>query len=374
MSSTSSRPSFVEINLAAITHNLNEIKKKVAPAKIMAIVKADAYGHGLKEVTKIAIENGAAYLGVARLEEGIILREYNFKAPILVLGGFFENQIEEFLNFDLELTLYDICLAKALSIKAKEFGKIVNVHVKVDTGMGRLGIAWKRADDFVQKVLELNHLQIVSIYTHFANSDEKDKSFAMTQLNRFGHVLTNLDEKNIRIPIKHAANSGAILDLPNSYFDMVRAGVIMYGYYPSLETSESMAIKPSMSIKSRVIYSKEVEEGTSISYGQTFKTKRRTKIATVPIGYGDGFNRLLSNQGEVLIQGQRFPVVGRVTMDHIMVDVGPESDVKNGEEVVLLGRQGKEEITIYEICEKLDTIPYEVTCWVSKRIPKIYKN
>ncbi|MFQ5864211.1 MAG: alanine racemase [bacterium] len=374
MSAPSCRPTFVEVNLAAIAHNLREIKKQVAPAEIMAVVKADAYGHGLKEVSKTAIENGVCYLGVARLEEGVILRENNFDANILVFGGFFESQIEDFLKFGLELTLYDMYLAKALSEKAKQLGKTAKVHIKVDTGMGRVGVAWQKAADFVQDVVELNHLEIVGIYTHFANADEKDKSFAHTQLKRFNHALTRLDEKQIEIPLKHAANSGAILDLPESYFDMVRPGVMMYGYYPSLETSETVAIEPSMSIKSRVILIKEVEEGTPISYGLTFRAKQKTKIATVPFGYGDGFNRLLSNKGEVLIQGQRFPVVGRVTMDQIMVEVGAESAVQTGDEVVLLGRQGREEITIHEICKKLNTIPYEVTCWVSERIPKVYKS
>lgn len=373
MSAPNCRPTFVEINLAAIAHNLRNIEKQVAPAKIMAVVKADAYGHGLKEVSKVAFENGASHVGVARLEEGVCLREHNFNAAILVLGGFFENQIEDFLKFDLQLTLYDYQLAKALSTKAKELGKLAKVHIKVDTGMGRVGVAWEKAAEFVQKVMELNHFQIVGIYTHFANADEKDKSFAQIQLKRFRHVLTELDEKKIRIPLKHAANSGAILDLPDSYFDMVRPGIMMYGYYPSLETSESIAIEPSMSIKSRVIFVKEVEEGTPISYGLTFRANKKTKIATVPIGYGDGFNRLLSNQAEVLIQRQRFPVVGRVTMDQIMVDVGCESPVMIGDEVVLLGRQGCEEITIYEICKKLNTIPYEVTCWISERMPKVYR-
>ena len=372
LSTTNSRPTYVEIDLAAISHNLREINKRVAPAQIMAVVKADAYGHGLKEVAEIALENGAAYLGVALLEEGILLRRNRFTAPILVFGGFFEYQIEDFLRNELDFTLYDIYRAKALNIVAKETDKKARVHVKVDSGMGRVGVAWQGAAEFVQKTQELKHVEIVGIYTHLATSDEKDKTFANTQLSRFRHVLRSLEDIKIRIPLVHAANSGAILDLPNSYFDMVRPGVSMYGYYPSLETLESVTLKPSMSIRSQVIFMQEVEEGTSISYGRTFSTENKTNIATVPIGYGDGYNRLLSNQVEVLIRGQRYPVVGRVCMDQIMVNLGNESSVQIDDEVVLLGRQGHEEITIYEICEKLNTIPYEVTCWISERVPRIW--
>lgn len=373
MSATNCRPTFVEIDLGAIAHNLTEIVKHVAPAQIMAVVKADAYGHGFKEVSTIAIKHGATYLGVARVEEGISLRENKFNTPILVFGGFFENQIEDFLRFDLDFTLYDLNQAKALSEKTKALGKSARVHVKIDTGMGRVGVAWESAVDFIQTLLELNHLEIIGIYTHFADSDEKDKTFTNIQLKRFCQVLKKLKERNIRIPLKHTANSGAILDIPNSYFDMVRPGVMMYGYYPSLETSKSVAIKPSMSIKSKVIFLKEVEAGTPISYNRAFQTMKKTSIATVPIGYGDGYNRLLSNQGVVLIRGQRFPVVGRVCMDQIMVDVGSRSSVQIGDEVVLLGRQGNEEVTIYEICEKLNTIPYEITCWISDRLQRVYK-
>jgi alanine racemase len=358
--------------LAAISHNLREIKKRVAPAQIMAVVKANAYGHGFKEVTKIAIENGATYLGVALVEEGIILRKNKFTIPVLVFGGFFENQIEDFLRYDLDLTVYDRRHTETLNHYAKAAGKKASVQIKVDTGMGRVGVAWQEAAEFVQRIQELKHIEIVGIYTHFATSDEKDKTFAETQLSRFRQVLKSLKENHIQIPLVHAANSGAILDLPNSYFNMVRPGVSMYGYYPSSETTESLTLKPSMSIKSRVISIKDVERGTPVSYGRTFLANNKTKIATVPVGYGDGYNRLLSNRAEVLIRGQRYPVVGRVCMDQIMVEVGRESAVQVGDEVVLLGCQGNEEITIYEICEKLNTIPYEVTCWVSGRVPRVF--
>lgn len=363
---------YAEIDLSAIAHNLQEIKKKVAPAEIMAVIKADAYGHGLKEVARVALENDARYLGVARIEEGIQLRKYT-TAPILVFGGFFENRIATCLEHDLELTLFDLERAVALSKKAQAFGNSAKVHIKVDTGMMRVGVDWQDSLDFTRRVSELRCVEIVGIYTHFASAEAKDKSFAKTQLQRFQKVLTELEMRNIQIPLKHTANSGAILDLPESYFDMVRPGVSMYGYYPSSGTMDSLTLQPAMSFKSQVVAVKQVESGAKISYDSTYETVKQTKIVTVPVGYADGYNRLLSNQGEVLIRRKRYPVVGQVCMDFIMVDIGLENDIQTGDEVVLLGSQGDEEISIYEICEKLNTIPYEFTCLISNRVPRVYK-
>lgn len=367
------RATWVEINLGAIAHNLQEIKRKVAPAEIMAVIKADAYGHGLKEVARVALENNARYLGVSTVEEGVQLRKQT-TTPILVFGGFFENQIKACLEHDLELTLFDFERAGALSKQAQASGNSAKVHIKVDTGMTRVGVHWQESLDFICRVSELRYVKIVGIYTHFASADAKDKSFAKTQLQRFQKVLTELEMRNIQIPLKHTANSGAILDLPESYFDMVRPGVSIYGYYPSFEATESINLQPAMSFKSQVVAVKQVESGTKISYDSTYETVKQTKIVTVPVGYADGYNRLLSNQGEVLIRGKRYPVVGQVCMDFIMVDIGLENDIQTGDEVVLLGCQGDEEISIYEICEKLNTIPYEFTCMISSRVPRVYKS
>ena len=367
------RATWAEINLGAIAHNLQEIKRKVAPAEIMAVIKADAYGHGLKEVARVALENNARYLGVSTVEEGVQLRKQT-TTPILVFGGFFENQIKACLEHDLELTLFDFERAGALSKQAQASGNSAKVHIKVDTGMTRVGVHWQESLDFICRVSELRYVKIVGIYTHFASADAKDKSFAKTQLQRFQKVLTELEMRNIQIPLKHTANSGAILDLPESYFDMVRPGVSIYGYYPSFEATESINLQPAMSFKSQVVAVKQVESGTKISYDSTYETVKQTKIVTVPVGYADGYNRLLSNQGEVLIRGKRYPVVGQVCMDFIMVDIGLENDIQTGDEVVLLGCQGDEEISIYEICEILNTIPYEFTCMISSRVPRVYKS
>ena len=361
-----------EIDLAAIAHNLRAIREKVVPARVMAVVKCNAYGHGLRPVVQLAWARGVRHFGVARLEEGEAVRAIQPEAAVLVFGGFLPEQVAGYLQADLEFTLFDLERARLLSAKAREFGATARVHVKVDTGMGRVGVPWREAADFVVRVRDLEALEVRGLYTHFAESDHSDKAYTHTQLERFNRVLAELSRRRVEIPLTHAANSGAILDLPESYFDLVRAGVSLYGYYPSRQTSESLSLRPAMRLKSRVLAVRKAAEGTYVSYGRTHRTSRATRLATVAVGYGDGYNRLLSNRGEVLIRGRRRPVVGRVCMDQIVVDVGPDDRVAVGDEVVLLGRQGNEQISIYEICEKLNTIPYEVTTWVAERVPRVY--
>ncbi|MCR4439812.1 MAG: alanine racemase [bacterium] len=364
------RPTCAVIDLGAIAYNLGQIRAKVAPARIMAVVKANAYGHGALEVATTALASGASYLGVALVEEGMELRAGGVKAPILVFGGTVPEQAPLFVENDLTATVYTLQAAEALAGVARRLGKTATVHVKIDTGMGRVGVAWDEALSFLRWLTAQPGLRVEGVYTHLATSDEKDKAFAELQLARFRQVVDGVEAMGLRL-IKHAANSGAILDMPESYFDMVRPGVMMYGYYPSPHTSQSVPLRPAMTFKTRVLLVKKVARGTSISYGRQFIAPRPTTIATLPVGYADGYNRLLSNRGEVLIRGRRYPVVGRVCMDQIMVDLGPESDVQPGEEVVLFGRQGDEEVSVYWICEKLGTIPYEVTCWVSARVPRV---
>ncbi|MCG8604374.1 alanine racemase [bacterium] len=367
------RPTVAEIDLRAIGHNLNAIKERVAPAKIMAVVKANAYGHGIDAVARVAAANGASYLGVALLEEGVELRRHDFTLPILVFGGFFARQVDEFLRYDLDSTVFDLAQTTALSNRARQIGKSARVHIKIDSGMGRVGVLWPQAAEFVKRVAELDGIEIVGLYTHFSSSDEQTTNYSEIQLDRFCRILDDLESCNLEIPLKHAANSGAVLTFPKSYLDLVRIGLSMYGYAPTSNLKDELAISPAMTVKSEVIAVKEVEANTDISYNRTYTTKAHTDIATIPIGYGDGYNRLLSNSGEVLIRGKRQRLVGRVCMDQIMVNVGADSGVRVGDEVVLLGRQGDEEITIYEICEKLRTIPYEVTCLLTERVPRVYK-
>ena len=366
------RPTVAEVDLAAIAANVQEVRKKVAPAQVMAVVKADAYGHGAVPVARVALRSGASRLAVALVEEALELREAEIRTPILVFGGVFLDDANLFAKYDLEATVYTEQALAALGQAGRELGKPVSVHVKVDTGMGRVGVAWDEAPEFVEKVLKTEGVALTGLYTHFATSDEADKRYAHLQLRRFQKILERLESGGVRVPLVHAANSGAILDLPEATFDAVRPGVMLYGYYPSPETSESVPLKPAMTFRTQVLYVKRVEPGTSVSYGRKYVAKRRTKIATLPVGYADGYNRLLSNQGEVLIRGRIYPVVGRVCMDQILVDLGPDSPVQPGDEVVLFGRRGDQEVSVYSICEKLHTIPYEVTCWVSKRVPRVY--
>jgi len=366
------RPTFAEIDLSAIAYNVAEIKKQVHPAQVMAVVKADGYGHGAVQVARVAIENGASYLGVALVEEGIELRQQGIREPILIFGGSFEEQLKNYFDYNLEITIYKEDTANKLAEIANELQKPIEAHIKIDTGMGRVGIRYNKAVSFVEFVNKLDGVSLKGIYTHFATSDEKDKQFANLQFDRFKKIISQVEKKSIHVPLIHAANSGAILDLPETYLDMVRPGVMMYGHYPSGDTTESIAIKPAMTFKSKVSYIKDVNEYTSVSYGRKFVTSRSTRLATLPVGYADGYNRLLTNRGIVLIRGKKFPVVGRVCMDLIVVDLGENQTIQEGDEVILFGRVEDNAFTVQEICNQLNTIPYEVTCWISKRVPRKY--
>jgi alanine racemase len=366
------RPTFAEIDLAAIAHNILVIKKRVHPAHVMAVVKADAYGHGAVPVSKVALESGVTYLGVALVEEGIELRNHGISEPILVFSGAFEDQLINFFKHDLEITVYTKETADSLSKLSPNFQKPIRIHVKVDTGMGRVGVNWENAANFVEYLATLEGVKLHGLYTHFATSDERDKTYANLQFDRFKKIIKILEQKNIHIPLKHAANSGAILDMPETYLDLVRPGVMMYGYFPSNETTESVAIEPAMTVKSRVSFIKQVPENFSVSYGRKFITSQSTRIATIPLGYADGYNRLLTNQAKVTIRGKKYPLVGRVCMDLVMVDIGMEDNIQVGDEVILFGKQEENAFSVKEICQLIDTIPYEVTCWVSKRVPRVY--
>ena len=368
------RPTVAEIDLSAISFNLKGIKNKVHPAKIMAVVKANAYGHGDIEICQTALKNGVDYFGVACVEEGITLREEGIEAPILVFSSAGLNQTDFYIQYNLEATIFDEAGLFNLRQSAEKLGSDAVVQIKVDTGMGRMGINWRQAIDYIEKVYKTPHIKIQGVYTHFATSDHLDKSFALLQLERFNQVLEGVKAKGIDIPLKHAANSGAILDLPESYFDIVRPGITMYGYYPSSQTSESVPLKPAMTFKTKVVYIKEIEKGASVSYDRIFIAPKKTLVASLPVGYADGYNRLLSNIGEVLIRGKRFPIIGRVCMDLMMVDLCDDREIRVGDEVVLIGSQDNDLISIQSICDICNTVPYEVICCISGRVPRIYLN
>jgi alanine racemase len=377
MNSISIRPTRVEIDLNAIAHNIQAVRSKVGDGvKIMAVVKADGYGHGATEVAKVALQSRADCLGVAIPEEGVELRLSGITAPILVLGLTPAEKVQEVIKYNLSQALSTTELAEALSAEAQKSGKVAKVHIKVDTGMSRIGVPPEEAVDFVKQILTLKAIEIEGIFTHFSVSDSvsnaEDKSFTELQIDKFKQVVARLEENGIQIPIKHAANSAGVLNFPSSYFDMVRPGIIIYGLYYSRGVAVAENLEPAMSFKTAIIYLKTVASEASISYGRTFTTKKESIIATLPVGYADGYNRLLSNKGEVLIKGRRAPIVGRVCMDMTMIDVSHIPEVKIGDEVVLFGKQGDAEIPMDEIADKTNTIVNEVACCIGKRVPRVY--
>jgi alanine racemase len=367
------RPTLAEIDLRAINTNLKNIRSRIGRHPlIMAVVKANAYGHGMIEVvSSIQKNNTAQYFGVAIVEEGITLRRSFASIPIHVFTAPLRDQLPQYIDHHLEPTVCDFSIAKALNRLAEKKNKIVSVHIKIDTGMGRIGITPEETIGFVGKVQKLSHLRIQGIWTHFATSDERDLTFANEQLSRFRSVVTRLEVEGIHIPIVHCANSGAIMQMPESYFDMVRPGIMMYGYRPSKETAASVRLSPAMSLKATVGFVKRVPKGTSISYGRKYVAQKETTIASVTVGYADGYFRILTQRAHALIRGKRFPVVGTICMDQIMIDAGNE-DVRVGDAVVLLGKQRSETISGWDIADAAGTIPYEVTCAVSQRVPRKY--
>jgi len=369
------RATRAEINLDNLRHNViafrRHIKKETA---IMAVVKADGYGHGATAVASAALNHGATWLGVAFVEEGVKLRQEGFKAPILVLNPPFSNQVGLFFEYNLIPTIFTLEAATIFSEQAVKTNITIDFHLKVDTGMGRVGVyPHTKAEDFLAKIRELPGLNCGGIYTHFATADEKDKSYARKQLARFLELVERLKLNGVCPPVVHSANSAAALEMPEAWLNMVRLGISMYGHYPSEEVDKkTLDLKPLMTLKSRVSYVKQVPAGACISYGCTFVTGRETTVATIPLGYGDGYSRLLSNKAHLLIRGKRHPIIGRVCMDQFMVDVSATPQVKAGDEVVLFGAQLDESIPAEEIAGILGTINYEVLCAVGKRVPRVY--
>ncbi|MFY9139959.1 MAG: alanine racemase [Thermacetogeniaceae bacterium] len=369
------RPVWAEIDLDALKNNVQEMRRITDQnAQLMAVVKANGYGHGIEQIARTALESGANWLGVALLEEALLLRDKGITAPILILGYTPVDDAVEVINHDISQTIFTVEDARAFAAAAHRLGKKAKVHIKIDTGMGRLGFS-PQGDtlDKIRNLSQLPDLDIEGIFTHFATADESDKAFAEEQFMRFQQLLKQLAAHHIYFKWRHCANSAAVIDLPYTHLDLVRPGIALYGYYPSPYVNRALVkLLPVMSLKARVSFVKEVPKGCSISYGRKYIAKKKTLIATIPLGYGDGYSRLLSNQGEVLIRGKRAPVVGRVCMDQLMVDVGHIHDVQQGDEVVLLGRQEGEEITADELAEKLGTISYEILCMISERVPRVY--
>jgi len=368
------RPSFAEINLSSLEFNYLNIRKKVN-RKIMAVVKADAYGHGVKRIVKKLDSLGDKqpdYYAVAIPEEGIELRKLKVKQPILIFEPISPQQAKLVFKYNLIPTV-----SSPLHLKIfEQTGKIekpLRVHVKIDTGMNRIGVAYSDAFNFLINLSRDKNFITDGIYTHFATSDEKDKTFANLQLERFKNIIQQLKEAGVDYGLAHAANSGAILDMPEAYFDMVRPGISLYGYYPSLETSESIKLKPVMSLISFVNSVKRILPGESVSYGRKFTAENETTIIEVPFGYADGYRRNLTNKTFCLVKGKMYPQVGTITMDRVMFNAGNDI-IKIGQKVILLGKTKTEKIDAWDWGNVLGTIPYEVTCGITKRVPRVYKD
>ncbi len=367
---------WAEIDLDAIAHNVREIRRITNKrAEILAAVKADAYGHGVMETVRTMLENGVTQLAVSMLDEAIQLRKLGINVPILILSYTDPVRAEEIIQNEVTQTVFSHDLAEALSAAAVRQGRNIKIHVKVDTGMTRVG--FMPGYSAVKNVLQISRLPniiVEGLFTHFASADEKDRSYTQMQFEKFMSICSELGRVGVHIPIKHACNSAGIIEYPEMHLDMVRPGIILYGIYPSEDVNRSkIALKPAMTLKANVILVKDVEKDTCISYGRIFKTERESRIATIPIGYADGYTRLLSNKGQVLVNGQKAPVVGRICMDQCMVDVTDISgNVGVGDEVVLFGRQGGQEISVGEIASLVGTISYEMLCIIGKRIPRVY--
>lgn len=366
---------WAEVDLDAIAHNIKEIRKITNPnAKIMAVVKADAYGHGFLEVAKTLLENGADRLAVAVLQEGKQLRSRGVTVPILILGASGEEAVEDLINFDITPSVFTYEFAKVLSYEAERKEKVTKIHIKIDTGMSRIGfLAGENNEEIVDEIIKISklpYIEIEGIFSHFATSDEYDKSYTLLQYGRFMDVCSRLEEKGLNIPIKHICNSAGIMMYPEMHLDMVRPGVILYGMYPSDEVDKSrLDLIPAMTLKSTITHIKEVEPGRGVSYGKEYITDKKTKIATVPIGYADGYLRKLAKHGKMIVDGVKVPIIGRICMDQCMIDVTNVHNIDKGDEVIIFGREG---VTVDDLAEWLETINYEVSCVIGKRIPRIY--
>lgn len=366
---------WAEVDLDAIAHNIREIRKITNPnAQIMAVVKADAYGHGFLEVTRTLLENGADRLAVAVLQEGKQLRSRGVTVPILLLGASMENDIDDIINFDITPNVCSYEFAKAISYISEKKEKITKIHIKLDTGMSRIGFVVSENNsqiiDEIEKITKLPYIEVEGIFSHLATSDEYDDSYTRLQFSRFMSVIKALEKRNIHIPIKHICNSAGIMMYPEMHLDMVRPGIILYGLYPSNEVDKKkLDLVPAMTLKSKITFVKTVEAGRGVSYGKEYITSKVTKIATVPIGYADGYLRKIAKKGKMIVHGQKVPIIGRICMDQCMIDVSDVHNIERGDEAIIFGREG---ITIDDLAQWLDTINYEISCVIGKRIPRIY--
>ena len=363
------RPTYLEVNLTQLQKNIEAIRTQVAPAKVMPMVKANAYGHGVDGVAPF-IEPYVDYIGVALVEEGIYLRELGIRKPILVAGATLREQVPLFAEYDLTLTGSSLELLDVAEEVSRSTGSPIKTHLKIDTGMERVGVREYEAEAFILRASAYRHIAIEGIYTHLANSESADRSYSRMQIKRFQEVLSLYEKHSLPVPaLRHVCNSGGILNLPDSYFDMVRPGVLCYGVYPGDEVDRIIEVKPALTWRSRVAYTKRTKPGRPIGYGSLWQAERETGIVTIPCGYADGYFRRMTNRAQVLIGQKKYPQVGRICMDQFMVNVG-DDEIQVGDEVILLG----EGIAAEDLAQWMGTNEYEVMTNISARIPRVYVN
>lgn len=365
------RPTHVEVNLKKLKENYGKLKKFAPHVKIMPILKANAYGHGLIKLAQFYQELNADYLGVAVVEEGILLREYGIHIPILILGGVWGNQIPLFLKNNLTITASSIDKLKQIEETAVEMKIKARVHLKIDTGMERLGVHYYNAEKFLTEAYKCKHVLVEGIYSHFANADSPDLTYTKLQFERFQEVLYFFEKHSIPIPIRHFSNSGAILQFPEANLDMVRPGILLYGVYPSKEIKKTINVEPILTWKSLVVYFKVIKPGQPVGYGLTWQTDHNVRAVTVPVGYGDGYFRSMSGKASVLIHYKKYPVIGTISMDQLIVNIEQDS-AYNGDEVILLGGESENRITAEDLAEWAGTIPYEILTNINTRVPRVY--
>ena len=368
-------PTVAEIDLDAFRQNLRWVRHRIGPQRaLLAVVKANAYGHGIIPVSQAAVSENIQGLGVAFVEEGMQIRRAGITAPILVMAGFLEEEAEQFLKHRLTPVIFHPDQLDSLKRLASKATRPVGIHLKIDTGMGRLGLLERELVPFIERVRAVKKIEILGLMSHFADDELTDCRSAEDQIDRFEEVQRMIESLGLKIPLLHMSNSAAIVGLKRAWFNLVRPGIVLYGYAPPFPGSDPIPIKPVMTLKTRVIHLKRVPAGTPISYGRTFTTRRESLIAVLPIGYADGYSRAWSNRGQVLIDGRRVPVIGRVCMDMTMVDVTELPTVQIGAEAVLIGAQGTETLWADALARQLGTIPYEILCAVSHRVPRFYRD
>lgn len=364
---------WAEVDLKAIRHNYQEIKRIASrQIEVLPVIKADAYGHGMIPVATLLNRRGVRFLGVSNVNEGKALRKHGINKTILLFESTLPDLAEDIVDYDLTPTICTLSLAAALNRYAKFKNKRIGVHIKVDTGMGRLGVWHREAREFIKKVLQYSHLSLQGLYTHFPVADT-DREFTKNQLKQLARLLYGLRKISVIIPFIHAANSMGLIGYGNHILNLARPGLMLYGLYPRSNLQNKVKLRPALSIKSKIIFLKEFSKGQGVSYGRTFIAKKKMKVATLPIGYSDGYLRCLSNKSHVLINGQRCPVVGRVTMDQTMVDVTQIKSTWLGQEVVILGSQKNQTISADDLAKKASTISYEIVCSLGNSLPRVYK-